>query len=155
MHLKFDLKINNEFRKLPSNLDDKIGKFLLFAVVDVYNELMNLFRGKKSGKIYKVPAGKARKVKGEFEGGRVYRASAPGEAPAIRTGVYRASWRALSDKINGVWTGILGSTQKYGVCLEYGTSKMRPRPHLKVAFENKKEKIISLAKTMLKVDIRE
>lgn len=49
------------------------------------NELRNaslfVLRGKRSGRIYRVPFTNKK-----------YRASAPGEAPAVRTGVFRNSW---------------------------------------------------------------
>lgn len=74
--------------------------------------------------------------------GRVYRrrsvlhrASAPGEPPAVDTGKYRNSWG---------WTVVgegakaelwVGTGDKRGPWLEYGTSRMLPRPHLRPVIE--------------------
>ncbi|HSW31873.1 MAG TPA: hypothetical protein VLH75_20485 [Longimicrobiales bacterium] len=67
-----------------------------------------------------------------------YTASAPGEPPAIREGLYAAGWeatkgtvvgkRAVAFAVNAVATedGI-----SIGAMLEDGTSRMAPRPHIR------------------------
>lgn len=76
----------------------------------------------RSGKVYRKPATRA----------ATYRASAPGEPPALRSGDLRRSWRPLpfsemtgSDKVfrPGIHTDV-----KYAPLLQGGTNKMSPRP---------------------------
>lgn len=59
--------------------------------------------------------------------GRRYRASAPREAPAIRSGKLRKSVGYVT---NGTDQVEFGDREEYGKYLELGTQKMAPRPHL-------------------------
>jgi hypothetical protein len=68
---------------------------------------------------------------------RYYRASAPGQPPAIRTGVYRASWRAKS--VEGVDEAEVGTGDVRGPWLEKGTENMAPRPHVRQGYEHNRE----------------
>jgi HK97 gp10 family phage protein len=69
--------------------------------------------------------------------GRTYaghRASAPDEAPAERTGKLSKS---ISYRTRGVQQVTIGDTVDYGLWLEDGTRRMKPRPHVSKAIENK------------------
>lgn len=77
------------------------------------------------GRVYRVPGAK-----------RYYRASAPGEVPAIRTDTFRPSWEPRAKSVGDVHTSSIESTYKVGKyvlgdILENGTpgGKMAPRPH--------------------------
>lgn len=97
---------------------------------EMRNAVINTLRGHGSGRIYRVPMTK-----------RYYQASAPGEVPANRTGIYRMSWRP-STYVSGMGGGLTVVSQvettyrvgkgKYilGELLENGTSRMAPRPHV-------------------------
>ena len=62
-----------------------------------------------------------------------HRASAPGSPPAVDTGRYRSSWRfVLGRDSQGHYVDI-GTDVKYGPYLEYGTSRMAARPHVRPA----------------------
>lgn len=69
---------------------------------------------------------------------KAHHPSLPGNPPAPDTGNLRNSIRyEIHDERKEVY-GIVGTTQKdppYGEYLEYGTSKMQPRPWLKPAME--------------------
>lgn len=56
-----------------------------------------------------------------------HQASAPGDAPAVDTGVLRASYG--SEVVGQTLT--IGSGKFYAKWLEFGTSKIKPRPHLR------------------------
>lgn len=108
------------------------------------NELRNasvyVLRGKRSGKVYRVP-----------NTGKTYKASAPGEPPAVRTGVFRNSWGThVHVEKNGVHFRAVSSIESkemaggrlLGEMLENGTGKMKPRPY--------KQKVIDRALPKIK-----
>lgn len=66
-------------------------------------------------------------------------ASKPGNPPNTDTGVLVKSIEFEIDKQN--LEGIVGTNLKYGVDLEFGTSKMEARPWLSRAFKVKAEEI--------------
>lgn len=83
--------------------------------------------------------------------GRVYRrgrvlhqASAPGRPPAVDTGRLRSSytWRTGEDPV-GPYVEV-GTNVEYAPWLEFGTVKMRPRPHLRPAIEELRGEIRDL-----------
>lgn len=77
----------------------------------------------RGGRSYRV--GKRRKGKGR---GRIHKASAPGEPPAVRTGRLITSVRsAIQRKSDGI-QGLIGTNVKYATFLEEGTRLMKPRP---------------------------
>lgn len=95
------------------------------------NELRNssfyVLRGKRSGKIYRVP-----------NTGKTYKASAPGEPPAVRTGAFRLSWGThVHVEKKGVHFRAVAAIESkeraggklLGEILENGTGKMKPRPY--------------------------
>jgi len=79
--------------------------------------------------------------------GKSYISSAPGDPPRKRTGHLFKSVYNRINKINKfVVQGIVGDNAEYAVHLEYGTSKMAPRPYMRPAVEKNK----SLFETMFK-----
>lgn len=78
--------------------------------------------GGRSGKIYRKPHTSS-----------TYRASAPGESPALRTGHLRASWRPLpiSEMAGGgkVYTPGIHTDVPYAPMLEDGTPHIAARPY--------------------------
>ncbi len=68
-------------------------------------------------------------------GGKLYgshRASAPGQPPTTWSGDLRASITHTVIKLGMLWTAIVGTDKDYAPKLEYGTSKMAPRPFMRV-----------------------
>lgn len=95
------------------------------------NELRNaslyVLRGQRSGKVYRVPNTRAK-----------YKASAPGEPPAVRTGAFRLSWgtHVHVEKNGDCFQAVAAIESKeraggrlLGEMLENGTGKMKPRPY--------------------------
>lgn len=87
------------------------------------NAELEVFKGQRSGKVYRKPHTKR----------ATYTASAPGEPPARRTGNLRLHWNGKvkqeSTTGNGVTITIeLESQEPYAGILEHGSRKMAPRP---------------------------
>jgi hypothetical protein len=108
-----------------------------------------VLRGGRSGRIYRIPHTK-----------QTYQASAPGEPPAVRTGIFRLSWgphihvekqgvhfRAVSAIESSLRVG------KYllGDILEDGTPRMKPRPYKQAVRDRAMPKIQALYKKPYKV----
>lgn len=72
------------------------------------------------------PTGEVYRVSGTQ---RLYRASAPGEPPANRTGGYANSFQPRYRNNEG----LIGTKDKRGPWLEFGTRRMAARPHLRPA----------------------
>lgn len=115
------------------------------------NELRNasqlVLRGKRGGRSYRVPGTKQR-----------YTASAPGQAPADRTGMFRESWKPKThiSAFGGDGLTVISSIEsrqrtdnkKYnlGEILEGGTGKMAPRPHQQKILDKAKPKVLRIYK---------
>lgn len=71
-------------------------------------------------------------------GGKLYgshRASAPGQAPTTWKGDLRASITHTVVTIGSLLTAIVGTNKTYAPLLEFGTSKMAPRPFMRITIE--------------------
>lgn len=92
------------------------------AVNEIRNAELEVLSGSRSGRLYKKPHFKTR-----------YRASAPGEAPARRTGSLRLQWNGsvTSETKSGNEIRVLAvltSQNEYSGLLDEGTAKIAPRP---------------------------
>ena len=130
--IKFSVSINS-LTGIIKKVEDTNRKNLLKALVVWHGELMRVMSGQRSGKEYQVPFTKKK-----------YTASAPGEAPASRTGTSKSAYKYQVKTVAGEACGELGTPLLYPLFLEKGTSKMKPRPHLRPAFENKKDQIVGI-----------
>lgn len=108
-----------------------------------------VLRGQRSGRRYKVPGTYRRqrdKTDGKMKNGRYYTASAPGEPPANRLGIFRMSWQPNARIEDGLYTSMIESDLKVGPyllgeILEEGTSKMAPRPYQELILDRSISKI--------------
>lgn len=120
------------------------------------NSALNVLRGARRGRRYKVPGTYARqrdKVSGKMKNGRYYTASAPGEPPAKRTGTFRRSWQPTA-LVNGntyisrIESDARTDKGKYllGEILEDGTpgGQMAPRPHHERILKHAEPKIVRI-----------
>lgn len=108
-------------------LQKEVAQRAYLASNELRNASLYVLRGKRSGRLYKVSNTRAK-----------YRASAPGEPPAVRTGIFRLSWGThVHVEKQGVHfraVSAIESKEKagkrlLGEMLEHGTAKMAPRPY--------------------------
>jgi len=101
------------------------------------NAELEILKGQRSGRVYRKPHTKK----------STYTASAPGEAPARRTGALRLNWITGVDTKSNSGKGAvsivayLESNTPYSGILEYGSSKMAPRPYVEKIKEQAKPEI--------------
>jgi len=77
-------------------------------------------------------------------GGKIHKASAPGEPPAVDTGRLRSS---ITHEIEGT-KGYVGTNVEYALALEIGIG-MKPRPFLRPALHQNEKKILELFKKII------
>lgn len=100
-------------RTLTVLIEDKASSVIRRAIPAIRVEMQRRFLLPKSGRFY--GRGKVQGGGRAFRGGGRYRASAKGEAPAVRSGRLFNSWRdSYPDKL----TGILATDVPYAVYLE-------------------------------------
>ena len=121
------------------------------AANELRNSALLVLRGQRNGRRYKVPGTYRRQrdpVSGKMKNGRYYTASAPGEPPAVRTGIFRMSWQPEAHVVHGSYISRISSDRRtddgrhiLGEILEKGTSRMAPRPHHDRILEHAEPKI--------------
>lgn len=109
------------------------------AANELRNSALLVLRGQRSGRRYRVPGKKT-----------YYTASAPGEPPAMRTGLFRLSWQPTALKQGDTYISRIESDRrtdkgKYllGEILEDGTpgGRVAPRPHQERILKDAEPKI--------------
>lgn len=116
-----------------------VKKRVTIGAYRISNELrtasLYVLRGERSGRVYRVPFTKKK-----------YTASAAGESPAVRTGVFRLSWGINNhirkngkrfEMVSSIESKIKAGKYLLGDILENGTGKMAKRPY--------KQKVINMA----------
>lgn len=143
--VQVERKVQVKFSEMTENINRKVRSRGTRAVNALRDAELRVLKGQRSGRVYKVPGtgGKSisastKKLAKEYghklRGGVLYRASAPGEAPARRTGNLRMHWNG-EVKTRHTSCGVkvvaaLESGEKYAGILENGTNdgKIAPRP---------------------------
>lgn len=148
---------------LVSELVGQIGDEVKSRGFRTANELKtaanHVLSGQRHGRRYKVPGTYKRqrdRVTGKMRNGRYYTASAPGEPPAVRTGVFRMGWkqRTYAEDLGGGECnvrGIIESDQMagrhlLGEILEHGRKdgRMAPRPYKQRVVDRALPKVIQI-----------
>lgn len=125
---KLRLTINglgNRYEKNVAQVLDAAGLILEGDMVE------SIQKGQKTGRVYK-------------RGSVMHQASAPGEAPASDTGTLANRSISTRKERHGlsVFVGVnKGEGVQYAAALEFGTSKMAPRPFVRPALEKRREAI--------------
>jgi hypothetical protein len=70
-----------------------------------------------------------------------HRASAPGDPPAVDEGVLRASYGHSVERTASGGTLTIGSGDEKAPWLEFGTSRMKPRPHVRPLMARNRQRI--------------
>ena len=122
-------KVMNQLKKLDKRLEPDFQEIVKGGAQLIRGEAIKSIQGgAKSGIVYE-----------KYNPRRTHRSSAPGESPASDTGnlVSKIIVKQQSkDKVN------VESNANYSAFLEYGTSKMQPRPFMLPAFEKSKKPIV-------------
>ena len=126
IEIVFQERIGEAVKRIADHAEER----MLEAVNEVRNITLETLSGSRSGRIYKVPGTQ-----------KEYVASSPGEPPAVMTGALRQSIKGGIEKEGKTVVGFVGSEEKYGAMLEFGTSRMLPRPWLRHSFEKSADKI--------------
>ncbi len=118
-------------KKLKTNPKRKVRRSMERATNLVRNEAVeSILRGVKSGPTVT-----------RYQPKRVHQTSSAGEAPASDTGFLASQ---ISTEVRIIGKQIVGSVVSaapYSVALEFGTTKMAPRPFLQPALKKSRQKI--------------
>ena len=125
-----DMKMKIHTKEVVKAIDDAAIKRLHAAANLVRNTTLETLSGTRTGKEYYVPGIRKR-----------YTASAPGEPPAVATGELRQSVKIEVGEENKRHVAIIGTDEKHGKPLEFGTIHMAARPWLRPSFEKVHDKI--------------
>lgn len=142
--------------EVVDNIKQQMEARSFLAANELRNASQLVLRGERSGRRYKIPGTYRRqrdKSTGKMKNGRYYTASAPGEPPAMRTGIFRLSWQPTARVVYGSYISRIESDARtdngrynLGEILEEGTSRMAPRPYQDRILEMAEPKIIRIYK---------
>lgn len=120
-------------KEVVKSLENAASKRMAEAVNAVRNQTLETLSGSRSGRTYRVPGTR-----------RTYTASAPGQPPAVATAELRQS---ISTSVGGegrTVIGHVGTDKIQGKMTEFGTRNMKPRPWLRISFEEALPKVKSI-----------
>jgi hypothetical protein len=163
MPIRFSSQLNNYTLRVNRILNTRRKDSLLKATIAWHEGVVEELSGNRSGRQYKVPgtgrlaleprqvtfrkgprSGKTYTIHYNVKAGaRLYKASRPGEAPAVRLGQLRQSYRFQVVGPNYMERGEVGSPLDRALYLEKGTKRIKPRPHLEPAYFKKKNEILA------------
>lgn len=125
MSERITYQFQRELDDIVDHIKDQMERRSYSAANELRNAALLVLRGQRSGRVYNVPGTR-----------RKYTASAPGEPPAVRTGMFRLSWQPTAQVVFGSYVSRIESDIRtssgghtLGKILEEGTSRMAPRPY--------------------------
>ena len=134
----FDVAIEDAVKKIRHQVESRSYD----AANELRNSSLEILRGQRSGRRYRVPGKKV-----------YYTASAPGEPPASRTGLFRISWHPTALKEGDTYISRVESDRRtdkgkflLGEILEHGTpgGQMAPRPYQEKILKHAEPKIVRI-----------
>ena len=132
------IELEKNLKNISTKGKELIAHAVFKSVADVEKEAkQSIQRGAKAGVVYK-----------RYNPRRTHKASAPGQPPASDTGFLVSNIKRFIDG-DGLG-GEVRSRAFYSKFLEFGTSKMLPRPFMFPALEKNRQKIITRIKKAVK-----
>ena len=129
--------LDDALEAVTDHIKQEMERRSYLAANELRNASLLVLRGQRSGRRYRVPGTK-----------RYYTASAPGQPPAVRTGIFRMSWQPSAHVVFGQYISRIESEvttengrYNLGELLEKGTRKMAPRPHHEKILEKARKPI--------------
>jgi len=123
------IEISKKIKSISDKGKQLVQHAVFKSVADVEKEAKkSVQRGSPSGIVYQ-----------RYNPKRTHQASAPGQPPASDTGFLANNIKRKMDNDN--MGGEVGSRSTYSKFLEFGTSKMLPRPYMFPALEKNRKKI--------------
>ena len=135
----------SEIKYIAEDIENQILHHMMRAgtkgSVELKNASMLVLRGQRHGRRYNVPGTGRVTYNKRNKTARVsykqYTASAPGEPPAVRTGMFRLKWYPQTEITNGGRNVVsrirnnikVKNGRLLGDILEEGTGRMAPRPY--------------------------
>ena len=140
--MKIDVKATNDlFAKAVKDAVKSAQTQAQSRAIRASNELRNsalrVLRGQRTGRVYRKP----------FTSKATYRASAPGEPPAVRSGALRISWAARAiGKSDGEVIASIHTDVKYAPILQDGTKdgRIAARPFEEPIIDGAKDKVMAI-----------
>lgn len=128
--IKFDTRtlqqLTKAFKSTAMKSKNKMRGLLdTFGRGTVREAKVGMTKKDKTGRVYRVGTGLNGNV---LKNGRLHRASAGNEYPAVRSGNLRKS---MYYKVRSYNTVVIGNSARYAKYLENGTSKLQPRKLVK------------------------
>lgn len=121
-------KVMNQLGRLSKDMEQPFREVVQGGAQLIRGDaIKDIQTGSKTGKVYE-----------KYNPRRTHRASAPGESPASDTGNLVRNIRVKQNTPDEVF---VESNAPYSSYLEFGTSKMLPRPFLFPAYERNRDKI--------------
>lgn len=117
--MSFRLQVNS----ISRTLEQRARKLVADTALGILSDVREAMAESKSGREYK-----------RNKQGRPHIASAPGEAPAKDTSTLVNN---INVELDGL-TATVGTNVEYAMHLEFGTTRMEPRPFFGPAFEKAK-----------------
>ena len=114
-----DSRFRASVQEQAKNAQTKAQSCTVRASRELRSAALKVLSGHRNGRTYRIPYTQAN-----------YRASAPGEAPAARTGTLKNSWGiiAMGSADLGRYSSGIQTNVPYAELLENGTSRMAARP---------------------------
>ena len=140
--ITYSVPIDVGIEKAVENIRQQVEARSYKAANELRNSSLEILKGQRNGRRYRVPGKKT-----------YYTASAPGEPPAMRTGLFRISWEPTALKNGDTYISRVESDRRtskgkflLGQILEDGTpgGQMAPRPHQERILKHAEPKIVRI-----------
>lgn len=140
--ITYSVPLNAAIEDVVESIRQQVEARSYDAANELRNSSLEILRGQRNGRRYRVPGKKT-----------YYTASAPGEPPAMRTGLFRLSWQPTALKEGDTYISRVESDRRtdkgkflLGEILEDGTpgGQMAPRPYQEKILKHAEPKIVRI-----------